>query len=268
MERTGKSTTEHGKQSLRAGAYRLELLPAGACEAAFTAETAVVGFAFDAQTGHHAIASDRQRPFLRHPNSLAVIPAGCDVRSSSARGGEYLVIIPDNPARLDVPATNLCGSEIFPAALALRKTLLSRGQAEGAEALSEIVVAAAARRHPLGEASRWMTPHRFARVEQLIDDRMSRTVSITDLAAAIGVSPSFFARSFRAFAGTTPQRYMTLKRLQRARFLIQTSGLGLAEIAAECGFSSQSHMSRVFSEHTGAPPSRMDRSRGAQRRNL
>lgn len=253
---------------MRAGGYRLELLPAGAYEAAFTAETAVVGFAFDAQTGQHAIAGDRQQPFLRHPNSLAVIPAGCDVRSSSALGGEYLIIMPDNPARLDVPATNLCGREILPAALALRKTLLGCGRALGAEALSETIVAAAAKRHPLGEASRWMTPRRFARVEQLIDERMSGTVSIADLAAAIGVSASFFSRSFRAFAGTTPQRYITQKRLQHARHLVRTSGLGLAEIAAECGFSSQSHMSRVFSEHTGRPPSRIPRFHGLGQRNL
>jgi AraC family transcriptional regulator len=256
-----------GTLRLQAGSFRIELLAPGAYEAAFNAKTAVVGYAFDPQSGHHAIGSDRMQPFLRHPNSLAVIPAGCDVRSNSLLGGEYLVIMPGKPDRLDRQATNLCGREALPAAMALRKILLGRVRTEEAEALAGTIVTAATRKRPLPQAARWMTPRRFGRITRMIDERMARTVSVGDLAAAIGVSTSFFSRSFHAFSGTTPQRYVTQRRLYRARHLLVTTDMRLADIAAECGFSSQAHMSRVFSDHTGRPPSQADRFRGPQNQN-
>jgi len=75
------------------GLARIELLPAAAYEAAYTPEAPVIGFAFEAQAGTHAFASDRKRPFQAKPNHLSFVPAGCDVYSQSAQGGEYLRIV-------------------------------------------------------------------------------------------------------------------------------------------------------------------------------
>src|SRR6516225_8786127 len=75
------------------GLARIELLPAAAYEAAYTPGAPVIGFAFEAQVGTHAFASDRKRPFQAKPNHLSFVPAGCDVYSQSARGGEYLRVV-------------------------------------------------------------------------------------------------------------------------------------------------------------------------------
>ena len=45
------------------GPWRAELLPAQPYETRFTPETAVIGFAFDGQTGRHAFAGDRIEAF-------------------------------------------------------------------------------------------------------------------------------------------------------------------------------------------------------------
>jgi len=62
-------------------------------------------------------------------------------------------------------------------------------------------------------------------------------------------------RHFRARFGTTPYRYLIMRRLQQARALI-TLGQPLAGIAAETGFSDQSHFNRHFRQAFGLTPGR------------
>src|SRR5689334_18169994 len=73
-----------------AGAWSAELLPRKPYRAAYRPDVPVVGFAFDGQIGVHAFGSDRRTDFRVRPNSLAFVPAGCDVYSTSSQGGEYL----------------------------------------------------------------------------------------------------------------------------------------------------------------------------------
>jgi AraC-like DNA-binding protein len=61
------------------------------------------------------------------------------------------------------------------------------------------------------------------------------------------------ARQFRRCLGTSPHRYATMRRLERARRLIG-SGASLAEAATACGFADQSHMTRQFKQAYGVAP--------------
>jgi AraC-like DNA-binding protein len=63
------------------------------------------------------------------------------------------------------------------------------------------------------------------------------------------------ARHFRRAFGTSPDRYRMLRRLARARHLIE-HGMPLAEAAAEAGFADQSHMTRQFARTFGLTPAR------------
>ncbi|HEY6850400.1 MAG TPA: helix-turn-helix transcriptional regulator [Terracidiphilus sp.] len=61
-------------------------------------------------------------------------------------------------------------------------------------------------------------------------------------------------RMFRAATGTTAQ--LTERRIERAKGMVQEAEeISLTNIAVWCGFSSQSHMTRVFREHVGITPS-------------
>jgi AraC family transcriptional regulator len=53
-------------------------------------------------------------------------------------------------------------------------------------------------------------------------------------------------RLFNRSTGTSPHRYVLLRRLEQARQLIVTSTLPLAEVASATGFSSQSHLNSAF----------------------
>lgn len=63
------------------------------------------------------------------------------------------------------------------------------------------------------------------------------------------------SRDFRALFGTSPYRYLTLRRLDRAKSMI-SAGMALVDVAAACGFTDQSHMTHHFSKAYGLPPGR------------
>ncbi|MGQ9366938.1 AraC family transcriptional regulator [Azospirillum sp. ST 5-10] len=106
-------------------------------------------------------------------------------------------------------------------------------------------------RRPLGAAAAGAV----ARARAFLDEPPDRTVTSADLEAVSGLGRFALARHFRAVLGTSPYRYLTLRRLDRARALIG-GGVPLAEAAADAGFADQSHMTRLFTRTYGVPPGR------------
>ena len=95
--------------------------------------------------------------------------------------------------------------------------------------------------------------------QELIDDDPASPRSLDDLAAASGLSRFQVVRAFVRQTGLTPHAYIVQRRLQLARRLI-SSGLALADAAAACGFSDQSHMTRLFRRTFGISPGAYSRS--------
>ena len=85
-------------------------------------------------------------------------------------------------------------------------------------------------------------------------------LSLQVLAKESGYSRVHFVRMFRAATGYPPHTYLLKLRVDRARELLANPTLSLTEIALECGFSSHSHLSRVFRQVLGATPSEYRRS--------
>jgi AraC family transcriptional regulator len=85
-------------------------------------------------------------------------------------------------------------------------------------------------------------------------------LSLQMLAKESGYSRVHFLRMFRAATGYTPHNYLLKLRVDRVRELLASPTLSLTDIALECGFSSHSHLSRVFRQVLGATPSEYRRS--------
>lgn len=97
---------------------------------------------------------------------------------------------------------------------------------------------------------------RAARIaREFIHDDPDRAVTLDALAAAAGRDRWSLSRDFRTFFGTSPYRYVTLRRLDRARGHM-LAGRPLAECAVLAGFADQSHMTRQFAEAFGVTPAR------------
>jgi AraC-like DNA-binding protein len=76
-----------------------------------------------------------------------------------------------------------------------------------------------------------------------------------ELEAVTGTTRYALARHFRACLGTSPYRYLLMRRLDRARGLIR-AGVPLADAALRSGFADQSHMTRQFKQAYGLSPGR------------
>ena len=93
-------------------------------------------------------------------------------------------------------------------------------------------------------------------VEQYIRDHLEETISLEDLAEAVGYSRFHFSRLFKAVTNETACHFLMRLRVERAALLIRDVGLNLtlAEVAASCGFSDQSHLTRQFQLRMGMTP--------------
>ena len=85
-------------------------------------------------------------------------------------------------------------------------------------------------------------------------------LSLQALANESGYSRVHFVRMFRAATGYSPHNYLLNLRLERARELLKNPSLSLIDVALDCGFSSHSHMSRLFHKSVGVTPSAYRRS--------
>jgi len=85
-------------------------------------------------------------------------------------------------------------------------------------------------------------------------------LSLQALANESGYSRVHFVRMFRAATGYSPHNYLLNLRLERARELLKNPSISLIDIALDCGFSSHSHMSRLFHKSVGVTPSAYRRS--------
>lgn len=103
-----------------------------------------------------------------------------------------------------------------------------------------------------------LSPRHHRAVEtarEVLDAGVERGVTAAALEAVTGLSRFALARHFRACLGTSPYRYLVMRRLDRARALL-LDGASLADTALASGFADQSHMTRHFKKAHGIPPGR------------
>jgi AraC family transcriptional regulator len=97
------------------------------------------------------------------------------------------------------------------------------------------------------------------RAREFINANLAGDPSISQVANECGLSSGYFARAFKQATGISPHRWLTKRRVERAKELLQGPALGLADIAQACGFVDQSHFTRVFSRSEGYSPGRWRR---------
>jgi AraC family transcriptional regulator len=98
---------------------------------------------------------------------------------------------------------------------------------------------------------------RLRAVVEYIEEHLDASLTLEQMAAIARHSPYHFARQFKAATGVPPYQYVILRRIDRARQLLQTgASLSLADVAAEVGFSDQSQFCRHFKRLLGVTPGR------------
>jgi AraC family transcriptional regulator len=97
---------------------------------------------------------------------------------------------------------------------------------------------------------------RLRRVLDFVEEHLEDPLSLDQLSARACLSKFHFSRAFRIAVGTSPKRYVSGRRLQLAKSLLQSTRESLANIAFACHFSSQANFSRAFRGATGFTPGR------------
>ncbi len=98
-----------------------------------------------------------------------------------------------------------------------------------------------------------LTGWQEARAKQYLVETEGAELSLAGAAATCRLSRSYFSKAFKATTGRSPHRWLLEHRVRQAKRMLR--GLNsIAEIALECGFTDQSHFTRVFTRMVGAPP--------------
>ena len=93
------------------------------------------------------------------------------------------------------------------------------------------------------------------RARQYLDTQKTRVVHSSELEVVTGLTRYDLARQFRIMCGTSPYRYLLMRRLDFAREQLAQSR-SLVEVAIEAGFADQAHFSRMFKATFGITPAR------------
>lgn len=92
------------------------------------------------------------------------------------------------------------------------------------------------------------------KARQYMVENLSKNISLQQLANHCCVSPFHFSRIFKTFTGYPVYQYLQLLRLKHAQMLLAT-GLPVADIAYQSGFSSLDYFSSAFKKHFKFAPS-------------
>jgi AraC family transcriptional regulator len=107
---------------------------------------------------------------------------------------------------------------------------------------------------PQSRAQGGLAARQLRRVTEFMNENAHHDLALEELAALVGLSAKHFARAFRQSTGVPPHRWLIERRIARARELLTTGDLDLAEIGLACGFADQSHFTAVFRRGTGLTP--------------
>lgn len=239
---------------------------------------------------HHILLNLRSRPqrvenrragvlrsFTFQPNEVVVTPAG--LASGWRWYGRSRVIVvtltPDSLARFarielgialtsrqlaDVPQT--VDEDLCHAGRMLRDALHapSPGNAVMFEGLARAFLVKLVQRYgladqPVAPAQAGLSARQHERVMAYLAANLAQRITVADLAATVRLHPSHFARLFKRSLGDSPMRFVAAYRLDQARRQLSRPEARLKDVAHDCGFADQAHLSRAFRQHFGESPS-------------
>lgn len=117
---------------------------------------------------------------------------------------------------------------------------------------------------PGSVTSRRLAGHTSRRVLEYMNEKMSQSVMIGELAKVARMSPSHFIRAFTVTFGMPPHQYLMNIRIREAERLLIETKLPISDIAFHTGFSSQSHLTNSMKRMKQVTPGQIRSDQPAQ----
>lgn len=113
----------------------------------------------------------------------------------------------------------------------------------------------------IGPTYSGLSPEKLNRAIEYIQHQLHSDLSVAAIAAAVHVSPYHFSRLFKKATGYSPHHYVITARARKAKELLASRTLSIAEIAHQVGFADQSHLTRQLKQQFGVTPGMLMRRR-------
>jgi AraC family transcriptional regulator len=165
-----------------------------------------------------------------------------------------------DPARVSLPP--LDGLDLPPLRAAMlavndELTAAAAGGRLAAESLANLLAVhlirnASVPRPPARRADGALPQGKLRAVVEYVEEHLDG-LTLEQMAAAAHLSVYHFARQFKAATGLPPHQYVIMRRVERAKQLLQ-GDLSLAKVAACAGFSDQSQFTHHFKRLVGVTP--------------
>lgn len=95
-----------------------------------------------------------------------------------------------------------------------------------------------------------------ATAKAFMKEHYGEPIRLSDIAASVHLSGSYFHSLFVSVSGETPHDYLSRVRLDAAKRMLWDPRLPLDEIAEKCGFGCQQYFNAVFKKQMGTTPAR------------
>lgn len=109
---------------------------------------------------------------------------------------------------------------------------------------------------PLREDTGGLPQRKLQQAIAYINDNLIEDLTVSAIATELGMSQYYFSRLFKQSIGVSPYQYVMQQRIERAKYLLQTTSLSIAAIATQVGFSNQNQLTVQFRKFAGTTPSR------------
>jgi AraC family transcriptional regulator len=209
--------------------------------------------------------------------SISLVPAGTPLQWRSGRGGDMLQIYLDpelmgrvvaeefdlDPGRLTVPPLDALDLPHLRAAMWAVDAELAFGGPGGGlagESLANVLTLHLIRHvlalpQPAPSRDGTLPRAKLRAVMEYIEGHLDASPTLEHMAAIARLSVYHFARQFRRATGLPPHQYVIMRRVEKARQLLQAAtDLSLAEVALHAGFSGQSVFCHHFKRLVGVTP--------------
>ncbi len=108
----------------------------------------------------------------------------------------------------------------------------------------------------VGEESDPVSQEQLKKALLFLREHYDRELSLSDMAASVGLSAGHFGRFFKKMTGKTPVSYLNEYRVEKAARALRGTSRSVTEIALSSGFSDLSYFIKTFKKYKGISPLR------------
>lgn len=106
------------------------------------------------------------------------------------------------------------------------------------------------------KVAKGLSQNSIHKVVTFIDENLASPISAEQLAHLVGLGGAQFSRLFKVTMNLTLHQYIIERRVEKAKALLTETDIKIVEIAQECGFSDQVHLTKFFTRVVGITPAR------------